>query len=297
MKMMPRVEQFINDALGYNAPMTNCKGYLAPYKPALVMATVNAYGKDMFDKDIKIASIIDEYIKIIEINGDVAKTMKNYEWYANATNTNDAIISNINTMPANKLVRKDNELYRHDSSGKTFRFNSLDYDKNDMMTLLKDASAVVLAKCLREGNLSKLISDMNPMKETELIKMIESIFSRRMNSRPTGEQKKFRDKIMKEYKQCQICGYPHNLEAAHIKPYSISFEEEEFDHFNAIALCSNCHSNYDRGEVSLDFKRVAQCKSLEEALGDAFKLYDIATIRDESLKYTEYHFNNIYKCK
>lgn len=64
----------------------------------------------------------------------------------------------------------------------------------------------------------------------------------------------FRHQVLLKMKECQITGLAdlRFLEAAHIKPWSKSSEDEKIDGYNGIMLTPNCHKLFDIGMISFD---------------------------------------------
>jgi len=66
----------------------------------------------------------------------------------------------------------------------------------------------------------------------------------------------FREEIFKRMNYCMITGSKEILEAAHIKPWALSDDEEKIDNFNGILLTPNCHKLFDKGLITFDNKGV-----------------------------------------
>lgn len=62
------------------------------------------------------------------------------------------------------------------------------------------------------------------------------------------QQRVFRKALLKAYGRCAVCSisHPSLLEAAHLKPWRISTEEERVDVKNGLLLCRNHHVAFDR---------------------------------------------------
>ena len=85
------------------------------------------------------------------------------------------------------------------------------------------------------------------------------------NSELTGAEKKalvkirinqgiFRDKLLKRYKSCCLCGVrnPAFAIASHIKPWSECKAEEKLDIENGFLMCPNHDKSFDEGWISFD---------------------------------------------
>lgn len=61
---------------------------------------------------------------------------------------------------------------------------------------------------------------------------------------------------IKNRTSCQICGYDKHVEAAHIKAISSFSDDVKLSTINSpsnlLALCPNCHWEFDHGMVNLD---------------------------------------------
>ncbi len=62
--------------------------------------------------------------------------------------------------------------------------------------------------------------------------------------------------MLDNYTECVRCGYDKHIEAAHVKPIA-DFDENALiseinNSENIIALCPNCHWEFDYGELTLD---------------------------------------------
>ena len=75
----------------------------------------------------------------------------------------------------------------------------------------------------------------------------------------------FRHQVLSKMIECQITGLTdlRFLEAAHIKPWSKSSEDEKIDGYNGIMLTPNCHKLFDIGMISFDEKgRLIKSKNM-----------------------------------
>lgn len=71
--------------------------------------------------------------------------------------------------------------------------------------------------------------------------------------------------------RCAIptCRYP-TIEIAHIEPYS---KVKKHEYHNLIALCPNCHTRYDNGEIDMKSMRVYKNKLI--FLSDRYSNYEL----------------------
>ena len=96
---------------------------------------------------------------------------------------------------------------------------------------------------------------------------------------------------------CLITGATDILEAAHIKPWSLSSDEEKIDGFNGILLTPNCHKLFDKGlitfnqEGSLIISKELKKKSFEKLFVEDKKINKKSILNEKTLKYLEWHQN------
>ncbi len=67
-------------------------------------------------------------------------------------------------------------------------------------------------------------------------------------------QSVFRDKLLKKYNKCCLCGVTNTdfLVASHIKPWVLSSPREKLDVNNGLLLCPNHDKLFDKGMISFD---------------------------------------------
>ena len=108
----------------------------------------------------------------------------------------------------------------------------------------------------------------------------------------------FKDEILKRMSCCLITGSTDILEAAHIKPWSLSNDEEKIDGFNGILLTPNCHKLFDQGliafnqEGSLLTSKKLKKTSFEKLVVVDKKINKKSILNKKTLKYLEWHLNH-----
>ena len=96
-----------------------------------------------------------------------------------------------------------------------------------------------------------------------------------MPDRPSIPAQVKRRVLVEAGHRCAIptCRHP-TTELAHIKPYS---EVERHEHSNLIALCPNCHTRYDQGEIDRKSMRIYKRKIA--FLSDRFTQFELIVMR------------------
>ena len=94
---------------------------------------------------------------------------------------------------------------------------------------------------------------------------------------------------------CIITGSKEILEAAHIKPWTKSDDEEKIDSFNGIMLTPNCHKLFDKGlicfnkkgEVKVSYK--LDQKEFNKLINVEKKINLKPILDDKTQKYIKWH--------
>ncbi|CRK83003.1 HNH endonuclease [Neobacillus massiliamazoniensis] len=115
-------------------------------------------------------------------------------------------------------------------------------------------------------------------------------------------QSLFKQKLLSQSKQCALCGVNDErfLIASHIKPWSISTNEERLDVNNGLLLCPNHDSLFDKGYISFDEKGSLQ---VGDDLNDTVLIFmninpNIRLKMNERQKgYIYWHYHNRFKSK
>ena len=63
------------------------------------------------------------------------------------------------------------------------------------------------------------------------------------NWRKTKEYRRWKVRVVRRDKRCQVCGSIKKRNAHHIN-HATYFPEQRFDENNGICLCRDCHTNY-----------------------------------------------------
>lgn len=131
------------------------------------------------------------------------------------------------------------------------------------------------------------------------------------NSELTGAEKEalvkirinqgiFRDKLLKRYKRCCLCGVrnPALAIASHIKPWAACKVEEKIDIENGFLMCPNHDKLFDEGWISFDDNGRIM---ISDRLQENDKVYmnirgDMKIdITDKNREYLEFHRRYVYK--
>jgi len=111
-------------------------------------------------------------------------------------------------------------------------------------------------------------------------------------------QKSLRTYLIKNKEpKCIICNkeYPIKiLEAAHLKPYSVSNDIEHKDVNIVEFMCRNCHKFYDLGFIGVVNGLVIKNKDILKYDYNVTNKY-IDNYNFNNAKYYNYHFKNIFK--
>jgi len=113
-------------------------------------------------------------------------------------------------------------------------------------------------------------------------------------------QEEYRKDLLKIYQKCEICGLENNslLVASHLKPYSVSDDNECIDFNNGLLLCSQHDKLIDSGLISFDdLGNICISPQLSDKDIKVLNLNsDINIYLDEyRMKYMKWHRENIYK--
>ena len=107
----------------------------------------------------------------------------------------------------------------------------------------------------------------------------------------------FRDRLVKKYKQCCLCGINDEkiLIASHIKPWSKSEPDEKIDISNGLLLCPNHDKLFDEGIISFDDDgRILISESLSENNRVLMNISEnIRILMDENIRHYMKHHRTV----
>jgi len=111
----------------------------------------------------------------------------------------------------------------------------------------------------------------------------------------------YRELLIQKWNGCSITGlqFLPVLRASHIKPWKVSSNLERLDPFNGLLLTPGLDAVFDRGFISfLDEGSIVISSKIpseaQENLG-VTPLLKLKMVKDEHIKYLDYHRNHIFK--
>lgn len=111
-------------------------------------------------------------------------------------------------------------------------------------------------------------------------------------------QGEFRNKLINYWNGCSVskCNNIELLIASHIKPWSVSNNEERLDTFNGLLLLPNIDKLFDKGYISFnDNGKILMSKKINDysifGITESIKI----EINDKHKKYLKYHRENIFR--
>ncbi|MBO7597671.1 MAG: HNH endonuclease [Bacteroidales bacterium] len=113
-------------------------------------------------------------------------------------------------------------------------------------------------------------------------------------------QDRFRDGLIKKYGNCCLCGVKNEnlLIASHLKPWSVSNNQEKVDLNNGLLLCPNHDKLVDSGLISFsETGKVIISKCLSKRDRDLLNISRDMKIEvtDDNAPYVSYHRENIFQ--
>ncbi len=113
-------------------------------------------------------------------------------------------------------------------------------------------------------------------------------------------QNKFRKVLFDLHPCCAVSGLQNAqfLIASHIKPWSVSNDQERLDHFNGLLLTPNFDRLFDRGFISFKLNgEIVISKSLDQNERFFFQIPKklVVDLKKEHKVYLEYHMDEIFK--
>jgi putative restriction endonuclease len=113
-------------------------------------------------------------------------------------------------------------------------------------------------------------------------------------------QSTFKKALLNIEKKCKICGVSDTrfLVASHIKPWSLSNNQERLDVNNGLLLCPNHDSLFDKGYISFDKNgKIMVSLEVNEVTKVFMNINASITIQfsDQQLIYIAWHRENLYK--
>ena len=100
--------------------------------------------------------------------------------------------------------------------------------------------------------------------------------------------------------KCCLCGVNNEdfLIASHIKPWSVSDENEKLNEFNGLLLCPNHDKLFDKGFISFDnngniliSNKLDKTNRMFLNIGEQMKI----DVNADNIEFIEYHRKNIFK--
>lgn len=113
-------------------------------------------------------------------------------------------------------------------------------------------------------------------------------------------QNKFRKSLFEIHPHCAISGLQNAqfLIASHIKPWSVSNDQERLDHFNGLLLTPNYDRLFDRGFISFRLNgEILISKKLDQDESNFFNIPNqlLFNLMKEHKAYLEYHMDEIFQ--
>ena len=122
----------------------------------------------------------------------------------------------------------------------------------------------------------------------------EAIFKARIG------QSEFRDKLIKKYNKCCLCGIENKelLIASHLKPWRKSNDKEKLDINNGLLLCPTHDKLIDKGLIT--FSENGEIIISELLTDDDKKLVNVnkkmtIKVNDKNRSYIKYHREDIFR--
>jgi predicted restriction endonuclease len=142
------------------------------------------------------------------------------------------------------------------------------------------------------------VSDNNAAKQEKEIQT-----SVKTSNRDAVAQKRYRDKLLEECPYCPITKISDErlLVASHIKPYSVSEDDEAFDPKNGFILSPLYDRLFDQGFISFDEKKCMLVSNWISPTNQAKcniktgSYIQALPLDDEREKYMEYHRQYVFK--
>ena len=142
-------------------------------------------------------------------------------------------------------------------------------------------------------------SNVNPSSKQEK----ETPVSARTSNRDAVAQKKYRDKLLEECPYCPITKISDErlLLASHIKPYSVSEDDEAFDPKNGFILSPLYDRLFDQGFISFDEKKCMMVSNWISPSNQtkcdikSGKYVQALPLDGEREKYLQYHRQFVFK--
>ena len=229
-------------------------------------------------------------------------------WIDNNTNekinprTICGVVKNINKKSLNELFRIEKLLERE--SRETY-YEELRYEKLwENYCEPKEQLTSILLNQLQ--NIANQKQEQSTKPEFETLEQDYEIKDKKsVNARDEKIHTTFKKNVNKIMTKCPITGLVIRTEYAHIKPYSISKKEgnynECYDGFNGIILYNPIHQLFDDGMITFknDGSLLISSKMSKEELSlfsclQNGKIYNLGFL-DERKAYLEYHREHIFK--
>ncbi len=182
--------------------------------------------------------------------------------------------------------------------------------------LLPEISKMSIVKILTNDNqikywfIPRVDIQYNKYNQLNNIKRIEKAINENKNLKETTKlsiiqarlgQGKFRGRLIEEMVACPVTLVDDTrlLLASHIKPWSVSNNEERLDHYNGLLLTPTFDRLFDQGLITFEKpNEIKYSPYLSDSTIEKLKLNEyIPNIIhfDKREKYIKYHINNIFK--
>ncbi len=156
---------------------------------------------------------------------------------------------------------------------------------------------------------SKVLEYINDY-ETKRNREIESIdnlnslkgYEKEIITKARINQSIFRNKLLQKYKHCLLCGIDKEelLIASHIKPWSVSNENEKLDEYNGLLLCAMHDKLFDLGLISFESDGSILISDELNKINRVYSNIDLnrkIEVNIYNIPYLKYHRENIFKDK
>lgn len=160
---------------------------------------------------------------------------------------------------------------------------------------LKDSKAKLTKIQSISNVVNELKEEFRALQQVENLPMTDTEKERMVKAR-IG-QGKFKKLLIERECKCALCGVtdPRILIASHIKPWSVSTNEERLDKNNGLLLCPNHDALFDKHLISFDVHgKIVISQTLDEVTRTFLNVHDELQVKltEEQLSYMVGHYRN-----
>lgn len=221
-------------------------------------------------------------------------------WYHNAT-----VYRNYQTVPSEVLSKRELKTHCEYSMCSEDATLILPIEKRNMLIRGMGQSNIWYGNEEVNKEVLSYIESFDIDREQEINEIDKNLDiligeEKEMIAKARINQSVFRNRMLKKYKHCCLCGITNEdlLVASHIKPWSQSNKNEKVSEYNGLLLCSMHDKLFDLGYISFHDDGTILISDKLNKVDRVFSNIDetrVINITEDNIPFIRYHRENIFK--